>query len=228
MTAWRLAPVDPDEQEAPRGEEAKAKRHDGVFCHTTLPARVAPPRARAHNAPMSRRASAVVVALGALVDVGCSHAVAITSNVPEAQVRVDGERKGSVKDGAHFVERGGLATEYDVDVSAPGYRTERRLLRPSLGHSGVGVPATAAIFCGSTGLCCVSPTALLVSLVVEGDTPAEEEANRNTAYAVAAGAATSSLAAIAAAAWGVQQLPDEVYVELDPDGEGAPDGSMLP
>ncbi len=131
---------------------------------------------------MSRRAAAVVVALGALVDVGCSHAVAITSNVPEAQVRVDGERKGSVKDGAHFVERGGLATEYDVDVSAPGYRTERRLLRPSLGHSGVGVPATA----------------------------------------------TSSLAAIAAAAWGVQQLPDEVYVELDPDGEGAPYGSMLP
>ncbi len=166
---------------------------------------------------------AIVAIVASVVCVGCTHSVVITSNVPEAKVRVDGEHKGQVKDGASFVERGGFNTVYDVDVTADGYVTARRQLRPSLKDSGVGVMATLGIFCGAFGMTCVAPTSGLVGLVLDAD---GDDGAGAAAYAIAVGAFAGSALAIGTAAWGVQQLPDEVMIELDAEDVGL-GGAML-
>ena len=46
----------------------------------------------------------LLLATVVLTSSACAHQVKVTSNVPDAQVRVDGERLGLVKDGATFVD----------------------------------------------------------------------------------------------------------------------------
>ncbi len=71
------------------------------------------------GAPLASAATRLLLTMVAGA-VGCVHTVEVTSNVPEAAVRVDGVALGKVKDGARFQERWSFGRIYDVEVKAPG------------------------------------------------------------------------------------------------------------
>ncbi len=173
------------------------------------------------------RAVALVVGLvvglvgamgGALVGGGCAHQVRVESNVPEAQVRVDGVPVGRVGAGAAFAERFGIDPLYDIEVTAPGYRVERRRVTPSIADPWVGLTSVAALGGGCLGGGCVLP---LLAFTAEDN-------------ALALGFAASSVAALgigigggAVLLGGVKRLPDVLEVPLQRE-VGAVDGSDLP
>ncbi|MBM4283448.1 MAG: hypothetical protein FJ137_22800 [Deltaproteobacteria bacterium] len=166
-----------------------------------------------------QRVVVVVAVLAATVTAGgCVHRVRVDGNVPEAQVRVDGVAVGRVGEGAAFAERFGVDPVYDVEVTAPGYRVERRRVTPSVVDPVLGLTAAAAVGGGCLGGGCVLP---VLALTADDTT-------------LALGLAASSAAALGlgiggcvALFGGVERLPDVLDVPLRRD-VGAVDGSDLP
>jgi hypothetical protein len=175
---------------------------------------------------------------------GCAHQVTVQSNVPEARVRVDGVDIGTVGPvdgaaspapnpvpsapaaavGAVFAERGGFGAVYDIEVSAPGYRTERRVLSPSETDPCLGIPAMGMVVCSCAAASCLAPLAGLGYLV---SAPSETDVQLGAAIV---GASSIALVAgsAAIAAWGVERMPDVVTIDLDVDDGSTPVGSTMP
>jgi len=188
------------------------------------------------------------VALGG-VPAGCAHQVTVQSNVPTARVRVDGVDIGTVgppaavdgavapkvagdngvaeappSPGAVFVERGGFGAVYDIEVSAPGYLTERRVLSPSETDPCLGIPAMGMVVCSCSAASCLAPLAGLGYLV---SAPSETDVQLGAAIVgVSSIALVAGSAAIAA--WGVERMPDVVTIDLDPDDGSTPAPSTMP
>jgi hypothetical protein len=148
----------------------------------------------------------------------CAHQVTVESNVPEAQVRVDGERLGAVKDGAVFQEHGGLSVTYDVEVSADGYKTARRQVKPNIIDAWVGIPAVSLAACSCCAAGCGAPVFGLVALTSDRN----DVASQVVGWSIAGGLVGAALGSGAVAAWGVERLPDVVSIELTPLNEDAP------
>jgi hypothetical protein len=138
--------------------------------------------------------------------------------VPEAQVRVDGERLGAVKDGAVFQEHGGLSVTYDVEVSADGYKTARRQVKPNIIDAWVGIPAVSLAACSCCAAGCGAPVFGLVALTSDRN----DVASQVVGWSIAGGLVGAALGSGAVAAWGVERLPDVVSIELTPLNEDAP------
>ena len=179
------------------------------------------------------------VALVGVPAAGCAHQVTVQSNVPEARVRVDGVDIGTVGAvdgaaptptpntpavGAVFSERGGFGAVYDIEVSAPGYRTERRVLSPSETDPCLGIPAMGMVVCSCAAASCLAPLAGLGYLV---SAPSETDVQLGAAIV---GASSIALVAgsAAIAAWGVERMPDVVTIDLDVDDGTVPVGSTMP
>lgn len=174
------------------------------------------------------------------------------SNVPAARVRVDGVDIGTVgppaavdgavapkvaganvgadapaspaSPGAVFVERGGFGAVYDIEVSAPGYLTERRVLSPSETDPCLGIPAMAMVVCSCSAASCLAPLAGLGYLV-----SAPSETDVQLGAAIIGGSSIALVAGSAAiAAWGVERMPDVVTIDLDPDDGSTPAPSTMP
>jgi hypothetical protein len=163
------------------------------------------------------RAFAVGV-VGVMGVVGCAHQVVVESNVPEAQVRVDGERLGAVKDGVVFEEHGGLGVTYDVEVTADGYKTERRNVKPNIIDAWVGIPAVSLAACSCCAAGCGAPVFGLVALTSESN----DIASQVVGWSIAGGLVGAALGTGAVAAWGVERLPDVVSIDLTPLNEDPP------
>ncbi|MDP2344973.1 MAG: hypothetical protein Q8O67_28770 [Deltaproteobacteria bacterium] len=177
----------------------------------------------------------VVVVVVAFLS-GCTHVVQITSNVPEAEVRVDGTPLGTVKEGATFEEPWGAARVYDIEVKAPRRPVARLQVKPNVVDV-LGAPAMASAVGGCALSGCTSP---LVALALYGyatnpddivprkpdgsvdDEGAEVAVALWTGVLALYGCTGFSLWAVA----GSQRLPDEIHVELEPmlgmDDEGLP------
>jgi hypothetical protein len=147
---------------------------------------------------------------------GCAHQVRVESNVPAAEVRVDGVVVGQAGSGAVFTERAGPGAVYDIEVSAEGYRTARRRLSPAVADPAVGIPAMCSMISGCTFASCAVPVSLLVVSV----SPDDEEV-QCVGYGCAGGSALWAGGSAAMAAWGGERLPDVVTIDLEPVDDGA-------
>jgi hypothetical protein len=157
--------------------------------------------------------------LAALSWCSCAHRVRVESNVADAVVRVDGETIGRIQDGASFVERRGPRATYDVEVSAPGYRAERRLLRPTEAEPVSGALSLLAVSAGGVTACCVSPTAALLS----------ETADDGVAWLGVGALASCAACTGGLVLWGgIERLPDVVWIELEPEGPGTNEEGLPP
>ncbi len=145
---------------------------------------------------------------------GCAHDVLVTSNVPHAEVRVDGERLGRVGDGVTFSEQPGITRSVDVEVRAAGYRTARRQLTPTQTDPRRGIPATLFF----TGSCCVASCIVPSSLLGLSIIPIDDDTGAFPFFATA-GAVSASFFVISAvlAIYGTETLPDAIEVILEPD-----------
>jgi hypothetical protein len=169
----------------------------------------------------------VVVFVGAVVGVavvalelgGCAHSVRVESNVPEAVVRVDGEPKGTVKDGATFTERWGFDAVYDVDVAAPGHRIERRRLRPAQAEPAVAVPAIL----GGVGGCVAGGCLLPVAALSSTDTTSFYGWSALSALTLATSAGACAIGFGAS-----ERLPDVVTIDLVREVGAGTDGDLPP
>jgi len=141
----------------------------------------------------------------------CAHQVRVESNVPEAEVRVDGVVVGQAGTGAVFEERLGPGAVYDIEVSAAGYRTARRRLAPAVADPVVGIPAMCSMISGCTFASCAVPVSLLVVSVSPDDSDVQ-----CIGYGCAAGSALWAGGSAAVAGWGGERLPDVITVELEP------------
>jgi hypothetical protein len=150
---------------------------------------------------------------------GCAHRVRVDSNVPDAVVRVDGEKVGTVREGATFAEHWGFGTTYDIDVAAPGHRIERRLLRPSIVEPAVAVPAIVGGVGGCVAGGCLMPLAALSSSDASGFT-AWSGLSALT-LAAAGGACAVGFAAS-------DRLPDVITVNLEREVGAGSDGDLPP
>lgn len=150
----------------------------------------------------------------------CAHEVTVESNVPHAQVRVDGERLGAVKDGVTFHEHGGLGVTYDVEVTADGYKTVRRLVKPSEIDAWVGIPAVSLAACSCCAAGCGAPVFGLIALTSDTN----DTASQLVGWGLAGGLVGMALGTGAVAAWGVERLPDVLTIDMSPlvDDEPAP------
>lgn len=172
---------------------------------------------------------AVVAVVGAVV--GCAHDVTVASNVPQADVRVDGAPIGKVKDGATFEEPWGTARVYDIEVTAPGHRVSRVQVKPTVVDT-LGAPAMLSAVAGCTVSLCISPLvglALLTSAsdpssvvpVIESGRRAGQIDGDEAATRLAAWSAAAATYGCTAASWyvvaGSQRLPGEIFVELVPE-----------
>jgi len=160
---------------------------------------------------MVRRGLGILLLL--TTSMGCAHQVKIASNVPEAQVRVDGERLGAIKDGAVFTERGGIGATYDIEVIADGYITRRQIVKPSEIDPWVGIPTVGL----AVGSCCLAGCAAPVFGLVAATS--EEVDTQIVGFSLAGGLVGMAVGAIAVAAWGVERLPDVVTFDLAAVGE---------
>jgi hypothetical protein len=145
---------------------------------------------------------------------GCAHHVRVESNVPTAEVRVDGVVVGRVGAGATFVERAGPFSTYDIEVSADGYRTARRRVSPSIADPWVGIPAMCSMITG----CAVASFAVPVSLVVVSLSPDDRDV-QCLGWGCAAASTGWAGGSAALAAWGGQRLPDVITIPLEPVDE---------
>lgn len=167
---------------------------------------------RSTNKPSVRRGLVVFL----LILSGCAHQVRVESNIKEAEVRVDGVPIGTVGEGAVFTERAGLSTVYDIEVHAEGYRTARRRLSPTVPSPWVGVPAMCSLVTGCTTASCVVP----LSLLLVGVSPDDADV-QCIGSGCAGGSAAWAAGSAAVAAWGGEQMPDVVTINLEPDSAGA-------
>ena len=155
--------------------------------------------------------------------IGCAHQVKIASNVPGAQVRVDGERLGAVKDDAIFTERGGIGASYDIEVVASGYVTKRQIVKPSEIDAWVGIPTVGL----AAGSCCLAGCgAPLLALLASSTNEVDVQV---VGYSIAGGLVGVAVGSAAIAAWGVERLPDVVTFDLVAVGEelvAAPSGGV--
>lgn len=189
-------------------------------------------------APQSPRTAslrtALIAALAAFSAIGsmsCAHEVTIQSNVPAAQVRVDGERLGSAGEGARFTEHPGFDVQYDVDVQAEGYQVARRTLTPRVPDPLIGIPAVCATITTGLAAGCLSPGLALATLLLVDEADVETQIlGYGSSLALLGLAGLSSTVAI----FGVSRLPDVIEVELEPlaelggeydPGAGFPSGS---
>jgi hypothetical protein len=204
------------------GHEAR-ETHSGVAVATSrgrdagIVARAEPGEASAQVTAAVRRIA--LAAAGVAVSAACAHNVRVESNVPEAVVRVDGEAKGTVADGAVFVERWGFKPAYDIDVAAPGYRTARRQLRPSIAEPAIAVPAIA----GSVGGCIAGGCVLPLAAVSSTDAVGFYGWTGLSALTLAAAGGACAVAFGAS-----ERLPDVVTVNLEQDAGAGVDGDLPP
>jgi hypothetical protein len=159
--------------------------------------------------PSLRRGLVSFLALASAT--GCAHQVRVESNVPEAEVRVDGVVVGQAGSGATFTERAGPGAIYDIEVSAHGYRTARRRLSPGVADPVVGIPAMCSMISGCTFASCAVPLSLAVVSISPDDTDVQ-----CIGYGCAAGSAAWAGGSAALAAWGGERLPDVITVDLEP------------
>jgi hypothetical protein len=162
---------------------------------------------------------ALVSLLLVLCTLGCQHVVTVTSNVEGARVRVDGVDLGPVP--AQFAERSGVGQVHDVEVTAPGFATERRLLRQSESAPGVALP----LLTGGTCTVCLAPAAgvaALFTIPVGGEVwgfPVELAGS----FGVCVGTLGLGAALVGWAGMYSQQLPEELHFDLVPaDAGGRP------
>ncbi len=151
----------------------------------------------------------IAVLLGVLT--GCAHQVHVESNVPTAEVRVDGVVVGRAGAGASFVERAGPWSTYDIEVSAAGYRTARRRVTPSITDPWVGIPAMCSMISG----CAVASCAVPVSLWVVSLSP-DNSGGQCLGWGCASLSTAWAGGSAALAAWGGQRLPDVITIPLEP------------
>ncbi len=149
---------------------------------------------------------------------GCAHTVQVDSNVPAAEVRVDGEPLGRVDQGAVFSEHWGFGRVYDVEVKAPGHRIARRQVRPSVVDAQTGVPAMACAVGGCTLSTFVVP---LVALYTWLAVPDADTRGKALGYGGSLGVLGCTAISTSVVAFGSERLPDEIYVELVPESGAA-------
>ena len=148
----------------------------------------------------------------------CAHQVTVHSNVPSAEVRVDGVGLGAVgTEGVTFTERGGFNQTYDIEVSAAGHVMKRRRVQPTETDPWLGIPAMGMVVCSCAGASCLAPLAGLGYLVAA---PSETDFQLSAAIV-----GLSSVALVAGstaiAAWGVERMPDVITIDLDDAAAGA-------
>ena len=160
----------------------------------------------------------VAAVVGAAMAGACAHEVTVHSNVPSAEVRVDGVRLGTVgTNGVTFTERGGFNQTYDIEVSAAGHVMKRRRFQPTETDPWLGIPAMGMVVGSCAAASCLAPLAGLGYLVAA---PSETDVQLSAAIV-----GLSSVALVAGstaiAAWGVERMPDVITIELDDDAAGA-------
>lgn len=160
---------------------------------------------------MARRGFGILLLMTTAM--GCAHQVKVASNVPEAQVRVDGERLGAIKDDAVFTERGGIGATYDIEVIADGYVTKRQIVKPSEIDPWVGIPTVGL----AVGSCCLAGCA--APLFGLAAATSDEVDTQIVGFSLAGGLVGMAVGAVAVAAWGVERLPDVVTFDLTAVGE---------
>lgn len=166
----------------------------------------------------------LLIALIVALPIGCAHQVRIDSNVKEAEVRVDGERLGAVKDGATFTERGGIGQTYDIELIANGYVTRRQIVKPSEVDPWVGGPA----MCLAGGSCCLAGCGAPLFALYAATADRTDTVGQVVGYSVAGGLVGAAIGSIAIAAFGIERLPDVVQLDLTSVDEAEVSSSSAP
>ncbi len=177
--------------------------------------------------------SPLALALVVFGAMGCTHTVQLSSNVPEATVRVDGAQLGKVKDGAVFQEPWGSGHVYDIEGTAPRHRVARLKVRPNV-VDGLGALAMVSAV-GGGALTAVSIPFVAGDLYAYAVPPPGHATasillplhSDGTVDRDAAGLSLSYWAGLLAlygctgTSWwavaGSERLPDEIHLELEPE-----------
>jgi hypothetical protein len=165
--------------------------------------------------------AAVVLVVLVVMGQGCAHDVRVETNVRGARVRVDGVPVDDARGTTTFLETS-RGRAIDLEVSAPGYATQRLRVRPHDVDPAVGIPTLAV-----GGGACVAAGCWLpatgVSLVAAGDVGAG--VGLVLGGVVGSGCVAAAVSVIFA---NNARLPDVVFVELVPEAAGAAEGDVPP